>query len=181
MNYVIFDLEATCWEGKRIHSNETIEIGAVLVNDSKEIVSEFEQFVRPSKHPELSEFCTELTSITQSDVDGAPYFEEATARFKEWFGYGKEEYVLCSWGFYDRVQLKNDSEHCGLAHEWIENHISLKHQYKAIAGIRKPIGMKNALKREQFKLEGTHHRGIDDARNIAKIFLKYFDKWTYPV
>jgi 3'-5' exoribonuclease 1 len=39
--------------------------------------------------------------------------------------------------------------------------------------------MKNALELEGLKLDGTHHRGIDDARNIAKVFIKYFDKWTF--
>lgn len=39
--------------------------------------------------------------------------------------------------------------------------------------------MKNALLNEKMQLESTHHRGIDDARNIAKIFVKYFDQWEY--
>jgi inhibitor of KinA sporulation pathway (predicted exonuclease) len=29
--------------------------------------------------------------------------------------------------------------------------------------------MKEALKLAEIELEGTHHRGIDDARNIAKL------------
>ena len=66
MNYIIVDLEATCWQGKRLGQNETIEIGAVLVNEHKEIVSEFEQFIKPLNHPILSAFCTELTSFTSS-------------------------------------------------------------------------------------------------------------------
>ncbi|WP_255512454.1 hypothetical protein [Flagellimonas sp. S3867] len=36
--------------------------------------------------------------------------------------------------------------------------------------------MRRALNREGLNLEGTHHRGIDDARNISKIFKAYFDK-----
>jgi inhibitor of KinA sporulation pathway (predicted exonuclease) len=177
MNYIIFDLEATCWEGNRSRRNETIEIGAVLVSDHKEVVVEFQVFVKPLKNPILSSFCTELTSINQSDVDQAPSFDEAIEQFKDWFGFGKEEYLLCSWGFYDREQLKSDSKIHGLDHAWVERHISLKHQYAELKKLRRAIGMKNALKREKMGLEGTHHRGIDDARNIAKIFIKYFDKW----
>jgi len=37
--------------------------------------------------------------------------------------------------------------------------------------------MGGALKMEGIKLEGTHHRGIDDATNIAKIFRKYINKF----
>ena len=42
MNYIILDLEATCWEGWEKSQNETIEIGAVLVNRSEEHTSELQ-------------------------------------------------------------------------------------------------------------------------------------------
>ena len=41
------------------------------------------------------------------------------------------------------------------------------------------MGMKNALEFDKLKLDGTHHRGIDDAKNIAKIFIKYFEQWEF--
>ena len=36
MNYIIFDLEATCWEHDRNRINEIIEIGAVKLNERLE-------------------------------------------------------------------------------------------------------------------------------------------------
>jgi inhibitor of KinA sporulation pathway (predicted exonuclease) len=39
--------------------------------------------------------------------------------------------------------------------------------------------MKGALEREGISMEGTHHRGIDDARNIAKIFVKDFESFKF--
>jgi len=72
MNYIIFDLEATCWDQWEKNDNETIEIGAVKVSDSKEIIDEFETFIQPIKYPKLSKCCKDLTSIEQSDVDAAP-------------------------------------------------------------------------------------------------------------
>lgn len=179
MHYIIVDLEATCWEGRTKNKNEIIEIGAVLINEEQEIVSEFQQFVKPLQHPILSEFCMELTSITQAEVDAALYFNEVLEQFKSWFQAEKEPYWLCSWGFYDRNQFINDCQLYGLDTEWVQPHISLKHQYRDIHQLRRPIGMKRALAREQIDLKGTHHRGIDDARNIAKIFLKYFAEWQY--
>jgi len=62
MNYIIFDLEATYWKGQNNSQNETIEIGATLVNEEKKIVPTFEQFIRSLKNPKLSNFCKELTS-----------------------------------------------------------------------------------------------------------------------
>lgn len=180
MNYIIFDLEATCWEGRRDLPNETIEIGAVLVNDKMEIVNEFVQFIKPVIHPTLSEFCKELTTIQQEDVDQAPNFGEAIEKFKSWFNYESGDYCLCSWGFYDRTQLNNDSILHELDTAWLKNHISLKHQFAELKNLKRPCGMKGALDREGLSLEGTHHRGIDDARNISKIFLKNFGLWKIP-
>ncbi len=179
MNYIIFDLEATCWKGWDKSRNETIEIGAVLINEKKEILSEFCSFIKPLKYPILSNFCKELTSITQEQIDNSEYFSKVIEDFKEWISQGGNDYVLCSWGFYDRKQFESDCEIHGINKEWINKHISLKHQYAKIKKLKRAIGMKNALINEKFKLKGTHHRGIDDARNISKIFIKYFDKWNF--
>ena len=178
MNYVIFDLEATCWQTKK-GENETIEIGAILINEIGETVSTYNEFIKPLRNPILSEFCTELTTIEQSDVDGAAHFHEVVKTFKSWFECSKGNYWLCSWGFYDRKQLEADCQLHNLETEWLKRHISLKHQHSKINGLRRPMGMKGALKYDKLQLEGVHHRGIDDAKNISKIFLKHFDKWNF--
>jgi inhibitor of KinA sporulation pathway (predicted exonuclease) len=75
MRYIITDLEATCWENVRAPERmEIIEIGAVALASATAVVGEFNRFVRPIAEPRLSAFCTQLTSITQADVDGADIF-----------------------------------------------------------------------------------------------------------
>jgi inhibitor of KinA sporulation pathway (predicted exonuclease) len=76
------------------------------------------------------------------------------------------------------MQFEHDCRLHGLETDWLKNHISLKHQYAEIKGLRRAIGMKNALMEEGILLSGTHHRGIDDARNITQIFLKYIPDWN---
>ncbi len=176
MKYIIVDLEATCWEQKGLNKkSEIIEIGALRINENKEIESEFCAFVKPVLNPGLSGFCMKLTTIRQEDVDAAETFEKVTSRFKDWIG--KEDYVLCSWGFYDKKQFMQDCELHNLETGWLNKHISLKHQHALVKKLVKPMGMAGALYLEGLKLNGTHHRGIDDARNIAAIFLKHFGKW----
>lgn len=176
MKYIIVDLEATCWEDKdRSKKNEIIEIGAVCIKNGK-IESEFAEFVKPILNPTLSDFCKSLTTIKQSDVDGAETFEKVIGRFKEWINV-EEDFMLCSWGFYDKNQFEMDCNLHKIDASWLKNHISLKHQHADIKKLTRPLGMNGALKLEGLKLEGTHHRGIDDARNISKIFLKHFESW----
>lgn len=178
MKYIIVDLEATCWAQKdQLHRNEIIEIGAVWVNDAQQTVAQFSEFVRPVLNPVLSEFCTGLTTITQKNVDSADTFPNVLRRFRSWIG--DEPYVLCSWGFYDRSQFAADCHLHGLDTRWLEPHISLKHQYASIRRLPRPVGMSQALRMEKITPTGTHHRGIDDAVNISRIFVRHFDHWDF--
>ncbi|MEL6538913.1 MAG: 3'-5' exonuclease [Bacteroidota bacterium] len=96
MNYIVLDLEATCWQYRSEHQqNEIIEIGALKVNATGQTVDEFAEFVQPKLDPTLSNFCKELTSISQSQVDNADTFEVVLGRFQEWINL-REPFVLCS-------------------------------------------------------------------------------------
>lgn len=184
MQYIIFDLEATCWPKEEPQHKgkpgEIIEIGAVKVNDALETVDAFQCFVKPTKIPVLSDFCTELTSITQRDVEDAPYFAEAMTLFEEWIdGDSQEGTVLLSWGHYDKGQINTESEmknYNGKILELLENHRSLKHDFAIVRSVKR-CGMQKALTMLNIPLDGTHHRGIDDALNITKIFKAVYNEW----
>ncbi len=177
MKYIVFDLEATCWKNKTDRRREIIEIGAVKVDENSKVLDEFNCFIKPVIHPMLSDFCKELTTIDQREIDSAGFFPEAISQFRRWIDID-EEYVLCSWGFYDKKQLENDSDLHQLDKYWIGSHVSLKHQHAKIKKLKRPVGLSNAMAGENIKPQGIHHRGIDDAKNISKIFVKYFDKWS---
>jgi len=147
MNYIVLDLEATCWEGKNKSTNEIIEIGALCIDSNQNVLGEYCSFIQPKLNPILSDFCTELTTIEQKDVDNAPLFPEVLYDFLDWIESFGEPYYLCSWGFYDRTQFKKDCTLHGLDTTWLKQHISLKHQYADIHNLRRPIGMKGAFER----------------------------------
>ena len=147
---------------------EVIEIGAVMLDDDLRPVREFCRFVRPTLHPQLTAFCMKLTTIKQSQVDDAALFPEVFEEFVASVGPGR--HWLCSWGAYDRRQLQQDCDLHGIdMPEWFTaRHRNIKTlTAKAIRG--KPSGLGVALSRLGLKFEGTQHRGIDDARNIATI------------
>ena len=68
--YVVFDVETT---GLSVNYNEIIEIGAVKVKDGL-IIDTFSTFVKPKE--KISDFITELTSITNQMVSNAPTIDE---------------------------------------------------------------------------------------------------------
>ncbi|HMR88987.1 MAG TPA: 3'-5' exonuclease [Saprospiraceae bacterium] len=178
MNYIIFDLEASCWLGRPPHGiNEVIEIGAVKVNDYNEVESIFSKFIKPTVNPILSDFCTRLTSITQTDVDRSKTFPFIIQEFMDWIGID-EDFVLISWGKYDKQQLIQDCELHKMETEWLEHHFNLKPAYRALKDLKDEPGLKKAVKLEGFEFTGIHHRAISDAENTAKIFIKYFKEWS---
>ncbi|UZJ51115.1 hypothetical protein CBS101457_000435 [Exobasidium rhododendri] len=92
-SYLVLDVEATCQAVKagqpRKSSfefpNEIIEIPIILLqwrtlaNGSKELYKKdiFHTYVKPVWRPHLTQFCRDLTGITQDEIDSAPNFAEA--------------------------------------------------------------------------------------------------------
>ena len=168
---IIFDLEATCVENvskeyRDGFTMETIEIGAIDNQGNT-----FQSFVKPVLNTELSVFCKNLTTIKQSDVDSADTFTDVFKEFKAFIG---EDTTIMSWGNYDKNQLLKDFNINNITEfsDFIkENHINLKDYYEEVTGF-KAKGMAKTLKKLNIQLEGTHHRGIDDAINLQKIYFK---------
>lgn len=170
MNKLIIDLEATCTNADEFprHESEIIEIGAVLVNENNEIISQYNTFIKPVRNPKITKFCTELTSIVQSDVDNAPGFKDAMQDFIDYMD-GLGDFIFCSWGDYDKNQFRRDSEYHEVPNHMAQyEHVNIKKKFAQMRGI-KPCGLKSALNYSGLEFEGNHHRGIDDALNMARL------------
>ena len=180
MNFIIFDLECTCWADRPSGMEmETIEIGAVKLDDFGTHIGTFSVFIRPTVHPVLSDFCRHLTSISQIDVNRADFFPRVIDDFMNFIELEEEDYLLCSWGGFDKRQLIAECKRHDIETAWLESHINMKDQYQKMKKYRQPIGLKKAVEREGFEFTGIHHRGISDAENLAKIFVKHLDVWQY--
>jgi len=180
VNFIIFDLEATCWLGRPPgYIQEVIEIGAVKMNGFGEVTGTFNRFVRPIVNPQLSAFCMELTTITQDQVNRAYKFDTVVTDFQDWINIFEENYLLCSWGKFDKEALIKDCELHDLETDWLDEHINVKKQYQQLKRLSSPRGLKSAVEKEGFEFTGIHHRGISDAENLAKVFRKYLDEWMF--
>ena len=184
--WIVVDLEATCWTieedpalaAQQRSESEVIEIGAVQLSPvDRSVLSEFQTFVRPHRHPKLSPFCTRLTHIEQHQVDAAPDFRTAYGRFLQWMD-GDAGVVLASWGRYDHNQLRRQAIGAGLpAPRWTPLNIksAFSDWYRAHSGRRERHGLGRAIRELGWQFEGTAHRGIDDARNAARILAHLRD------
>lgn len=170
--FIVCDLEATCWDPdeytQTVDMMEIIEIGAVKTNASGKIFDSFTVFIRPTENPTLTDFCVNLTGITQADVDAAPDYEEAVDQFNEWLGDIRGNAWL-SWGNFDHNLFLAEFNRHAVAPNimWIP-HVNLKRPWRKTTK-HKRQGLGAALAFHGYEFEGQHHRGIDDARNIARL------------
>jgi inhibitor of KinA sporulation pathway (predicted exonuclease) len=170
--YLVIDLEATCDADHAIPREQTeiIEIGAVLCDGATlQPTSEFQTFVKPLRHPRLTPFCTRLTSIRQADVDSAPTFAVAVQKLAMFLREIRGQFLFCSWGDYDKNQLQRQERQGGVRLPLGRDHLNLKEAFRRRSGDDGKLGNGQALRRVGLPFEGTQHRGIDDARNIAKL------------
>ncbi|KAJ8001401.1 hypothetical protein DPEC_G00169130 [Dallia pectoralis] len=188
---IVIDFESTCWRERNSYGQEIIEFPAVLLNTyTGEVESEFHTYVQPQEHPLLSEFCTELTGITQIQVEAGVPLHICLSRFNRWlqnlelqrgvvFPRGptslaaatkQHPCTFVTWSDWDlgvcllyeckRKQLHKPD----VLNSWID----LRATYRLFYN-RKPKGLNGALQDLGIKFSGREHSGLDDARNTAHL------------
>jgi len=168
---LVVDVESTCWDGDTPigQQNEIIEIGICFIDLSiLEPEPGMSIFVKP-KYSKISDFCTSLTSIEQKDVDQGISFTEACSQLRKM---NIRHITWGSWGDYDRRQFErqcNNIKFSYVSYPFGPTHLNIKNLFALQMGLNKEVGMDKALDMLNIKLKGTHHRGIDDAQNIARI------------
>mmetsp|Transcript_7466 Transcript_7466/g.8867 ORF Transcript_7466/g.8867 Transcript_7466/m.8867 type:complete len:217 (-) Transcript_7466:1004-1654(-) len=174
--WLVMDFEATCEDKDRNWKHEIIEFPGILIRVKDGVViSEFESFVQPTEVPILTPFCTKLTSIKQSDVENAPLLPEVLNSFNNWINKHTETSshilpIFC--GDWDlKTCLPNEcirKSYEGIVPICLKSWCNIKYPYESIM-LRKGRGMASMLRELNLSLLGTHHRGIDDIRNISRI------------
>lgn len=173
----VIDIEATCWDTNPPPEGEVsdiIEVGiAVLDLQTLEVAENTSILVKPTRS-KVSPFCTQLTTLTQETIDAGVSLQDACSRLKKEFSAGDR--VWASWGDYDRKIFERNCRELAIRYPFGPRHINIKTLYALLRRNPAEMGMERALEAEGLPLEGTHHRGGDDAKNIARIFAKLLDR-----
>lgn len=176
---IVLDIEATCWEPENTRpkneTNEIIEVGLALVDlNSLRIEETAGLLVKPVKS-RVSAFCTKLTTLTQEQVDkGASFATTCNELRTHW---RSKDRTWVSWGDYDRKQFERQCREASIEYPLGQRHLNLKNLFALAYGLNREIGMDKALDKINLSMQGTHHRGVDDAFNIASIFIHTMKKF----
>lgn len=167
---LVIDVESTAWKTSPPPGevSEIIEIGiATLDVTTGKPLEKRSILVKPIQST-VSPFCEELTTITQAMLDAEGItLAEACAILKE--EYRSRERAWASWGDYDRAQFERDCAAKGIKPPFGPTHLNAKALFGLLRGDEREQGMAQALATAGIALEGTHHRGHDDAWNTAKL------------
>lgn len=169
---LVVDIEATCCDQGTVPQlqMEVIQIGAVIANRSGIVLDEWSSYVRPIRHPELTDFCTRLTGIRQLDVDAADTFPVVIQGLMQWVSSNcPTPTSWASWGAYDHHQLRQDFEFHGRPWCLPSSHLNMKASFAKTRRLKKRPALATALTLVNMKFSGTPHNALDDARNAAKL------------
>ncbi len=164
---LVVDVESTCWEGTPPGGqvSEIIEIGVCPVEVRSGVRGERRSvLVRPTRST-VSPFCTQLTTLTPGTVAEGVSFAEACALLRR--EYRSADRVWASYGDYDRKMFERQCADFGVKYPFGPRHVNVKTLFALTHALPKEVGMAEALRMAGLELDGTHHRGHDDAYNIA--------------
>ncbi len=175
-HFVVIDLEM-CAVPKKNRStfhckNETIEIGAVLLDEELNICDSFKTYV----HPEfgvIDSYIINLTGITTKQTDTAPCFTEAMTMFLNWL---PEECVLIAWSDNDKHQLQKEAFYKGFEfpgfEELLESSIDCQVDFSQKLNSPKTYNLTEALIIADIYYDEGAHDALVDAHNTALLFAK---------
>ena len=165
---LVVDIEATCWDVKPPpvgQQSEIIEIGLCFYDLNEDCVYGKRSIMVKPIVSEISPFCTRLTSITKQQVeqDGIVFADACGILVDEYLA---RKTLWLSWGSFDRKLFRKQCRRLGVSYPFGDKHMNLRKVFAYFNGHRR-VGMTKALGISELEFRGTHHRGHDDAWNIA--------------
>ena len=179
MKHIVVDLEMNNIrqksEARRICTMETIEIGAVMLDDNLQEISSFRTYVKPEYNDSITPKISRLTGITDAMVSNAPKFQEAFRMFTNWCMGTGDDVTIYAWSDSDYKQIQkelvlkeyelSDEEHELVDYEWTD----FQDEFDRHLGFEKQVSLKLALEMAGIDFSGREHDALDDARNTAEL------------
>lgn len=191
MNYVIFDLEFNLYYNpnenapERIPSScpfEIIQLGAVKLDKSLNLISKFNCYVKPEIYTILSPFVKNITGITEDILNTGDSYKNVFKAFIDFLG--NDESVLCVWGKADIKELFRNTQYHLLDTSLIpKSYIDIQRYaskfFNCPKGIQ--IGLKNAVDLLNIPHDDSFHDAFSDATYTVEVFKKINDHNIQPV
>ena len=186
MNRIFVDLEMhpvapEYVQERTIFKFETIEVGAVMLDERYEEIASFCEYVKPLYSEEILPRYEELTGITTQMVAEADAFPEVLGRFADWCGEG---YTMYSWSKADLNQIRGECRLKGIKPDekltyMLRHWQDFQKEFSRLVGIHHPIKLEEAVGLGGLDFDGRAHDGLVDARNTANLYRQSRDEQMF--
>jgi inhibitor of KinA sporulation pathway (predicted exonuclease) len=173
---LVIDVAVSAWKEAKDQppgqKNEVIEIGVVpiLLKDLT-ICEPISILVKP-KTCKISPFCTEITTITQEDVNAGISFQEACGFLIKKLD--SKNIPWYSYSVFDKKMFHYQCNEMKCPYPFGAGHTSFDAMFATMMGLEKEVGLEEAIKMLGFEFEGTHHRAVSDSVNAARLVVECF-------
>lgn len=174
MNYIVFDLEwnqsprGSAGEHPRMPF-EIIEIGAVKLDESFEILDEFHTLITPHIYPKLHRVIRGMLNYDEKVLKKEGIgFKEACRAFLTWCG---EDYQFCTWGSSDLYFLQNNMDFYYMERlPYPVRYYNVQQIYADIHTENHEIcKLEKAVEHLGLAEQEAYHSAISDARYTARV------------
>ena len=180
MNYIIFDLE---WNQGVSHGEkrdkktplEIVEIGAVKLNDDREMISEFSELIKPQIYHEMHNITRKIIHIQMEELEKGKPFVEVMTSFLDWCG---EDPLFCTWGSLDLLELQRNMKYYNMAplSDRPIKFLDIQKLFSlAYEDGKSRRALEYAIDMLSIKKDIPFHRAFSDAYYTAKVFDKIED------
>ena len=146
---------------------EVIQIGAVKLDKKMNICGSYQIIVRPKYFKKLHKHVSELTGITQEQMDMGTPLEDAAERFRQFCG---EDYVFLTWGPDDIPMLKENLNAGGINGDWIGEVYDLQRIFNTRTdGLSKQRSLEYAMDYFEIPQNLPAHDALNDAYFTALV------------
>ena len=173
MNYIILDLEWNSAKGRTKlvrypfkFTGEIIQIGAVKTDESLNEIARFNEMVKPVFYKNMNRDVTEITSITDEDLEKGEPFPEVIKRFKEWCG---EDFAFITWGTEDTRKLEDNLEIHNMDYSWVPEPIDAQIMFDELVTMEdRNYSLSYAIWKMEIKALVAHN-ALNDAVNTLLV------------
>lgn len=190
MKHIVVDLEmnGVGKEYKNLGCNmETIEIGAIMLDDNFQEISSFRTYVKPEYNTRVTSVVSKLTGINYNMLINAPKFNEALKMFSNWCMGVDDDIKIYAWSTNDykqvskEIKLKHYEISSDESRVYLTEWNDFQEEFDVELGFDKQVSLSLALDMAGIDFLGREHSALDDARNTAKLFHVFKDREMFDI
>ncbi len=149
---------------------EVIQIGAVKLDERMNVCGSYQIIVKPKYYKKLHRHVSELTGITQEQMDLGTLLPEAAERFRKWCG---RDFAFLTWGPDDIPMMKENLNAHGIKAEWLDRVYDLQIIFnRQTDGGTKQRSLEFAMEHFEIPQNLPAHDALNDAYFTALVAQK---------